>query len=90
MKKYYFTYGTDETCHPFVGGWTEIEAPDKQTAYAAVKAFHPKRPNGCLPFCDCYSEEEFAVSGMNGSEGNFGRRCHERICLTRELCGGAE
>ncbi len=86
MPKFYFTYGTDG--HPFYGGWTEIEAPDRQAAYAAFKVFHPAKENGCLPFCDCYTEEEFAASGMDKPEGNFGRRCHERICLTIELTGG--
>ena len=28
--KYYFTYGTDG--QPFVGGWTEVEAPNVNLA----------------------------------------------------------
>ncbi len=84
--KIYFTYGTEG--QPFYGGWTEVEAPNRQAAYAAFKAFHPAKPNGCLPFCECYTEEQFVASGMNGPEGNFGQHCHERISLSRELTGG--
>lgn len=87
MAKYYFTYGAG--AQPFYGGWTEVEASDRQTAYAAFKAYHSKNANGCLPFCSCYTEEEFAASGML-AEGNFGRRCHERICLSRELTEGED
>ncbi len=87
MAKYYFTYGTDKV-FPHYGGWTEVEAPSRELAYAAFKAYHSKNDNGCLPFCSCYSEEEFAASGMDNEKGNFGRRCHERISLTRELIGG--
>ena len=86
MPKFYFTYGTEG--HPFFGGWTEVEASDRELAYAAFKAFHPKNEDGFLPFCECYSEEEFAASGMNGEKGNCGKHCHERICITRELTGG--
>lgn len=86
MSKYYFTYGSDES-YPFAGGWTEVEAANRKLAYAAFKAFHPKNEDGFLPFCECYSEEEFAVSGMNDVKGNLGKHCHERIRLSRELCG---
>ena len=34
--KYYFTYGTDG--QPFVGGWTEVEAPNADIACAAFRA----------------------------------------------------
>lgn len=88
MSKYYFTYGRDDDSQAFKGGWTEVEAANRQLAYAAFKAFHPKNEDGFLPFCSCYSEEEFAASGMNGPEGNLGKCCHERIRLTRELTGG--
>lgn len=88
MTKYYFTYGRDDESRASKGGWTEVEAADRELAYAAFKAFHPKNEDGFLPFCECYSEEEFAASGMNGEKGNCGKHCHERICITRELTGG--
>ena len=34
MPKFYFTYGTDG--QPFVGGWTEVEAPDRRAACSSV------------------------------------------------------
>ncbi len=45
-------------------------------------------PSAVLTFSDCYTEEQFAKSGMN-VEGNFGRRCHERITLQREVLDGS-
>lgn len=45
MPKFYFTYGLDDT-QPFKGGWTEIIAPDVNTACAVFRIFHPDRPDG--------------------------------------------
>ena len=45
MSKFYFTYGSEG--HPFVGGWTEVEAPDLGTACATFRAFHPDK-TACL------------------------------------------
>ena len=39
MPKFYFTYGAEG--QPFVGGWTEVEAPDGHAACAAFRAYHP-------------------------------------------------
>ena len=55
MPKFYFTYGTEG--QPFVGGWTEVEAPDGHAACAAFRACHPDKTEGlsmrnfhlCLP-----------------------------------------
>ena len=46
MNKYYFTYGTDG--QPFVGGWTEVEAPTANLACAAFRAVHPDKEPGIL------------------------------------------
>lgn len=83
MAKFFFTYGTSG--QPFVGGWTEVEAPDSHAACMAFRAFHPDRIDGVLNCSSVYSEEQFLKSGMSGPGGNFGRRCHETIILRREL-----
>lgn len=83
MPKFYFTYGTEG--QPFIGGWTEVEAPDGHTACAAFRAFHPEKTEGLLNCSSVYSEENFKRTSMYGPEGNFGYRCHETITLQREL-----
>ena len=86
MAKYYFTYGTDG--QPFVGGWTEIEAPDGHAACAAFRAFHPDKVEGLLNCSSVYSDEDFKASCMAGPDGNFHRFCHEKITISRELTEG--
>lgn len=83
MERFYFTYGSEG--QPFVGGWTEIEAPDIKTACAIFRAFHPDKYEGLLNCADYYSEERFMKTKMAGPGGNFGRRCHERITVTRVI-----
>lgn len=97
MPKYYFTYGTDG--QPFVGGWTEIEAPDVHAACAVFRSFHPDKTPGILNCSSAYTEDNFLKSCMATPDGNFRRFCHERISVTYEKCdpdiqidfgGGAE
>lgn len=84
MPKFYFTYGTEG--HPFFGGWTEVEAPDRHAACAAFRAYHPDKTEGLLNCCSCYTEEDFKKTSMyQRPDGNFGHRCHETITLRREL-----
>lgn len=83
MPKFYFTYGSDG--QPFVGGWTEIEAPDIHAACALFRAYHPDKTEGLLNCSSVYSEAVFKRSCMNGPGGNFGRRCHERITVTQVI-----
>lgn len=82
MAKFYFTYGTEG--QPFVGGWTEVEAPDRKIACALFRAIHPDKTEGLLNCCSVYSEEQFSKTEMAGSKGNFGRFCHEVITLRRD------
>lgn len=81
MKKFYFTYGTDG--QPFVGGWTEVEAPNYGAACLAFRAFHPDKTEGLLNCSSVYDEENFRKTGMY-RDGNFHARCHEVITLRRE------
>lgn len=88
MKKYYFTYGSDG--HPFVGGWTEVEAPNIHMACAAFRAVHPDKEPGVLNCCNAYTEENFLSSCMAGPDGNFRKFCHERIAFTVTPCNPDE
>jgi hypothetical protein len=81
VAKYYFTYGMDER-YPFVGGWTEIEAPDSGTACRIFRAVHPDRISGCMNCASVYGENDFSRSRMR-IDGNFGKRCVERITIER-------
>lgn len=83
MEKFYFTYGVEG--HPFYGGWTEIEAPNMNAACALFRALHPDKTEGLLNCCSVYTEEMFRRTAMNGPDGNFGFRCHERITVTRVI-----
>ena len=80
METYYFTYGSCDENQPFAGGWTEITAPDEETACALHHAVHPS--DGFLRCAGIYDEATFKASRM-WKEGNFGARCHERITVTR-------
>ena len=80
MKRYYFTYGSEG--HPYVGGWTEIVAPDEDTARRIFAALHPAE--GVLRCCDVYDEDRFNGTRMF-LNGNFGARCHEEdVCRVFE------
>lgn len=83
MMKFYFTYGVEG--QPFIGGWTEVEAPDGHTACAAFRAFHPDKIEGLVNCCSIYTEEQFKATNMAGPNGNFHRFCHEKIIISRDL-----
>lgn len=55
--KFYFTYGTDG--QPFVGGWTEVEAPTARAAAFAFRTFHPDKTEGLLNCSDMYPQAVF-------------------------------
>jgi len=86
MARYYFTYGSES--HPFFGGWTEVEAEDRDTACAAFRAFHPDKVPGRPDCCEVYDEARFKQTPMYGPGGNLGHRCHEVIMLQREIAKG--
>ena len=82
MKRYYFTYGSEG--HPFVGGWSVVEAPDFHIAIQIFQAYHPNKEKGLLNCSTVYSEREFQRTKMAGPDGNFGVFCHEIITVRRE------
>ncbi len=82
MAKFFFTYGTSG--QPFVGGWTEVEAPSARAAAFAFRAFHPDKVDGLLNCSDMYPQAIFERTEMFQHE-NLGHRCHETIILRREL-----
>ena len=81
MARFYFTYGTEG--QPYVGGWTEVEAPDAEIAGNLFKAVHPCKSGNILNCSWVYTEEQFKKTEMSGPGGNMGKRCVERITLTR-------
>lgn len=81
MRTFYFTYGS--SVQPFIGGWTEVNAPNYGAACAAFRAYHPGKTEGLLNCSSVYDEEYFKQTEMYRS-GNFDRRCHEVITLRRE------
>lgn len=80
MKTFYFTYGLND--QPYPGGWTEVVAPDMESALSLFRAFHPSMDNDLLNCAGIYSQEEFVVTSMF-LNGNFGKRCWERIFVHR-------
>ena len=78
MFKFYFTFGSEG--QDFVGGWTEIIAPDFEAAYRLFEALHPTQ-EGCGLACGgFYTEEQFKKTSMS-KNGNFGHFCHERVTV---------
>lgn len=88
MNKFYFTYGSDST-QPFIGGWTEITAPDIETACNIFTALHPCKTNNILNCCSIYNEDEFHKTTMF-ERGNFDNYCHEKITITIKQCNPKE
>ena len=80
MKKFYFTYGSEG--HPFVGGWTEVEAQNFTAACNVFMAVHPNDDGDCLKCASIYTDKDFPAKIMEN--GNFGEKCHEKITLTVE------
>lgn len=80
--KFYFTYGTEG--HPFKGGWTEVEADDFDGAVKLFALAHPSKNSGLLNCSSAYAEEEFFHTCM-ARNGNFGKKCVERIKLIVEV-----
>ncbi len=76
-----FTYGQ---AHAFSGGWTEVEAPDPAACLDAFRMYHPGTDKMLLQCGGVYRDEDFRKTDMFVN-GNFGKRCVERIKITHEL-----
>ena len=83
-QTYRYTYGRDVE-YPFIGGWTEIEAPSRELADALFMALHPARKGSNLLNCaNVYNEKEWQQTIMCRDNENFGFSCHERYKITQE------
>ena len=79
MKRFFFTYGTEG--QPFCGGWTEVIAPDFESACSLFRAFHPCKDGDLLNCAGVYAEEQMKKTKMYAS-GNFGHRAWETISVS--------
>lgn len=78
MKNFYFTYGTEG--HPFVGGWTKIEAPNRSIAVAIFRSIHPDVLPELVNCSSIYEEDEFRKTSM-WTKGNFGKHEVEVVLM---------
>lgn len=84
-KSFYFTYGTSD-CFPYRGGWTEVIAPDRETAVYLFRIYHPDHTPGTVNCAGIYTREQFESTGMHlPSNGNFGHNGREVIALRIRL-----
>lgn len=67
-NRYYFTLRYDDG-----GGWVEVFAMSRGQARRLYKTY-----GLTSSYCEDYDEDEFACTIMC-KEGNFGRRCREKI-----------
>lgn len=75
-----FTYGSSG--YPFVGGWTEVEAPSVSLCLQLFHAYHPDKTPGILSCADYYTWNDFKETSMYKA-GNFGAKRHEKITVLR-------
>ena len=83
---FYFTYGTEG--QPFVGGWTEVHAPNRRIACEIFREYHPDKTEGLLNCSSVYTREQFNRTKMSGPGGNFGAYAHEIIEVKVWRIGG--
>lgn len=74
MPKFYFTYSS--VGHPYIGGWTEIEAPNKMCAATIHGKLH-----GFDNYEALYEERFFKKFLVVGKRLGYG--CHEKIAYQR-------
>ena len=79
MKRFYFTYGAEG--QPFCGGWTEVIAPDFESACSLFRAYHPDYHDGVLNCAGVYAEDRFKETSMY-KNGNLGHRIWETIIVS--------
>ena len=76
-KRYFFTYG-DSPKYAYIGGWSEIIAPNKLTASLIHDKLH-----GDETYEAIYTEEHFQRYLARGERLGYG--CHEQIVYQRLL-----
>ena len=84
MPKFYFTYGR-ERGYDYLGGWTEIIADNRWTAWNVFTALHPKK-DGQWRVANCsgiYTEEQWKTMKQSETNRHLGYGCHERITVER-------
>jgi hypothetical protein len=59
--KYIYTFGGDN--QPYENGYTEVLAPDRKSADALFRAYHPDRIDGVLNCADVFPEGRRDVDG---------------------------
>lgn len=79
MIKFIFTFGRDAG-----GGWAEVTAENERQAIELFSLFHPKK-DGIIACCEIYDEADFKNRTSMYRNGNFGRRCVERIVCSHEI-----
>lgn len=82
-KNFYFTYGSDKHM-PFIGGWTQVTAPNREAAVQLFRTIHPDRTPNIVNCSFIYSEDEFVKTSMY-KHGNYGKRCQETIALQHKV-----
>ena len=75
-KRYFFTYG-DDPRYAYIGGWSEIVAPNKMTAALIHDRLHGRETYEAV-----YEEEHFQRFLTRGSRLGYG--CHEKIIYARQ------
>lgn len=64
MAKFYFTFGTAKR-YPYIGGWSEVTAPNRWCAWSVFTALHPTKKDSPIPdvnignYREMYTEEEW-------------------------------
>lgn len=89
MERFYFIYGDNPTAEsyaenqPYKGGWTEVIAPDANTAWDLFNAVHPPvRATNAQRFATIMNDDDFFSSPIS-KRGNKGEFCQEVIEVRR-------
>lgn len=86
MPKFYFTFGRERR-YPYLGGWTEVIAPNRWTAWLVFTALHHRKVADMpLPIANCsgmYSEAQWKTMKQSETLRHLGYGCHERITYER-------
>lgn len=88
MKTFYFTY-ENRKGYPYIGGWSEVIAANKWTAYCVFAALHPTKKGSEIadvPIANCshmFTQEQWELLPAFTTGKWKGHGCHERITVER-------